>query len=1346
MDLSKQGNLRNTSYTSITKGLLSPEEVAKLAHKAGQSWASLTDDGKTFGLIAFYEQAKKLGIKPIMGVDFWIENDITQKGGQKSKILLIAKSNEGYLKLLDLVTKAQTTFKDGQDRHFIKESYLKDNGSDLICLSGNFTDGQIPTLMSDFIALRDKFIEDKQKNIDTAFTESEIKLKLQQIQNTVKFYKETFKEDFFLEVQRYGLENEDEIIVQLAQLSEDANIPLVATNPTEFSSKKDFFANCIRQSISNKTMLHSEENEISSTAEQYFKSPAEMREVFKGLEVACDNVEVIVDRCNATIKLGAEAIAMPHFPIDVKDEISAELLNQLPTKKEQEDFFYRQEINKVLTLTAKHYNWTPEHPDYQKLTQHWNEFESAFKTDEENARIEKLEAVVFERMSLEGFEKILERLPENEREKSHDQYFARLQEELGCIKQMKFGGYFLIVQDVINWALRNDIPIGPGRGSGAGSLVAFSLGITNVDPIKHSLFFERFLNPERVSLPDFDIDVGVDDSDKVMGKKYRTQVIQYIADRFGREHVSQIWAPSTMKIKSILLAVGKTLGVNPNDRKRLNNALNVNLMIGYKEDDPAFVSEMLKANYEVNDYFRHLVDTNNEFREVYELGLQISSFQNSIGVHAGGIFISQKPVEFYGAKYDADGKDIVQLDKNDLEHAGGVKFDFLGLRSLNVIQQAVDAIKADGLLPRDYNIFVEIDKHINDPKILQQFCEGDTIGIFQFEGFGVTNMITKIKPTSFEDVTAATALNRPGPLESGMDATFINRKNGVEKVFYPMPECDFPELEDILGNTRGVIVYQEQVMQVAQKIAGYTLGGADMLRRAMGKKKPEEMAKELSKFVSGAEKNGYPAEKAKSLFDIIEKFAGYGFNKSHSVAYTYVTMIQAFLKKNYPSYYYASLINHDNSKANRKCKIFLEDAKLHGIEIAPISINDCEYLTVSKNGKLQYGFSKIGGVDAKTAEEIVNERNENGPFKDFADFYMRCLPTATVAKNLVLAGAFDEWGERGLFLSTVAKWGKERDKQNNSTRKNLRKLKVGEGDPFFDGIVVEVKKQRVLDNPFERIGLAEEFQTLSQKEMIKEESRIFGFGFKYSYFDAYYEKFDGLKAISPFFEQIDKLDTGVIEGRERTLIAGVVEQVKEAQSKKGWNITLKGNANPYMEEDEVSDEHSEDNPTETSNEVEKRFFFKNELLEQHGIDARNLKEGDFFCFAGNMQPQSADQKARYGGNNTIFPDYVMDENALEIFLTDHVNVLCEKEDLKVVETILSKYQGNTPVRLYSPDSNGEMEWRESNVKIALTQNNLQELREIFSEDSVKCSFKTRIVPPQPLRNAQYGNRNPKASF
>ena len=595
-------------------------------------------------------------------------------------------------------------------------------------------------------------------------------------------------------------------------------------------------------------------------------------------------------------------------------------------------------------------------------------------------------------------------------------YRERLDYELGVITQMGFPGYFLIVQDFINWAKNQGIPVGPGRGSAAGSLVAFALRITNLDPLPYDLLFERFLNIERISMPDIDVDFC---------ERRRSEVIRYVSEKYGRDSVAQITTFGTMKAKAVVRDVGRALGMSYGETDRIAKLI--------PDDLKMTIDKALNMEPEL----AVLVDQDPKIARLIDVSRRLEGLSRHASTHAAGVVISDKAMTEYVPLYQGKNQEIVtQWDMKRVEKIGLVKFDFLGLKTMTVIQDALDIIREMGHEPPDLDNLPLTDKGTYD-----LFSRGDTDGIFQVESDGMRKYLRQLKPNCFEDIIAMLALYRPGPLGSGMVQEFIDRKNGIMVVKYP-----HPDLEPVLKATYGVIVYQEQVMQIAQVLSGYSLGEGDLLRRAMGKKNAEEMATQRARFLQGTSKKGIPGDQANEIFDLMEKFAEYGFNKSHSAAYALISYHTAFLKTHFPVAFMAALITSDIENQDKVLK-YISDCTDRDIEVLPPDVNQSMRHFSVKGDKIIYGLAGIKNVGGEAINEIVREREENGPFESLVDLTSRVnlrKTTKRVLEFLIKAGAMDSFGAPRATLAAgldkAVAQGQKRAEDKNSGQLSLMSL------------------------------------------------------------------------------------------------------------------------------------------------------------------------------------------------------------------------------------------------------------------------------------------------------------------
>ncbi|KYC29399.1 DNA polymerase III subunit alpha [Sterolibacterium denitrificans] len=887
-------HLRLHSEYSITDGIVRLDAAVARAVADGMPALALTDLANLFGMVKFYSGARSAGLQPIIGCDAWIADDSPdRRDGSRDagcRLLLLVKDRAGYLRLCELLSNAYLAARRRGRAEITRAALAQGDNAGLIALSGAHF-GDVGQLL--------------------------LAGKSAQAEQQARAWATLFPGSFYLEIQRCGQPQAEMLITQTAALAGRLGLPLVATHPIQFMAPDDFKAHEARVCIAEGYVLADKRRPQNFTEQQYFKSQAEMAELFADLPDALENTVEIARRCNLSVELGKSRL--PQFPIP--DGLS-------------DDAYLDQQAHEGL-----------EH----RLAQLYPD------------------AAV--------------------RDEKRPEYLERLAFEINTIQQMGFPGYFLIVADFINWAKQNGVPVGPGRGSGAGSLVAYAMGITDLDPLAYDLLFERFLNPERVSMPDFDIDFCQDGRDRV---------IDYVKGKYGAHAVSQIATFGTMATKAVIRDVGRVLDLPFNfvDQfaKLIPNELGISLAEA-REKEPA-----------INDR----IEQEEEIRELWDLAERLEGLTRNIGMHAGGVLIAPgKLTDFcplYSAQGEVDGQAqgvVSQFDKDDVEKVGLVKFDFLGLRTLTILDEAVRWVRQLDPALKDFRLE---DIPLDDQATYALFAAGNTTAVFQSESRSAKDLEKRLKGDTFEDIIALMALNRPGPLGSGMVDDFINRKHGRAKAEY-----FHPDLEPVLKPTYGVIVYQEQVMLVAQVLAGYTLGGADMLRRAMGKKKPEEMAQQRAIFTEGAARREVDAALATQLFDLMEKFAEYGFNKSHSAAYALVAFQTAWLKHYHCAAFMAATMSSEMADTD-KVQLFYQDSLANDLRFLPPDINTGGIRFEPVDARtIRYGLGAIKGT-GETALSAILRARETGPFTDLFDFCRRIdkrVVNRRVIEALIRAGAFD---------------------------------------------------------------------------------------------------------------------------------------------------------------------------------------------------------------------------------------------------------------------------------------------------------------------------------------------------
>ncbi len=874
------------------------DELADKARSDQQCALALTDLGNLFAWVKFYKAARNAGLKPICGVDAWVTNEADRD--RPFRLLVFAKNQLGYRRICELLSRAWLENQYRGRGELRREWFMADEH--LIALSG----AQWGDVGQALIAgMKDRAIQ------------------------LAKEWRSRFAGNYFLELQRFEHPDSEAQTREAALLGAQLGIPCVATHPVQFLRPDQFEAHEARVCIAEGEILTNPRRIKKFFPDQYFKTQAEMAELFHDLPAAVANSVVIAQTCSLNLELGKARL--PQFPT----------------------------------------------PDGMSL----DDFMRASATKGLNDRLLKL----FPDPATRGQQEPI--------------YRERLNYECNTIAQMGFAGYFLIVADFINWAKRNNVPVGPGRGSGAGSLVAYCLGITDLDPLSYALLFERFLNPERVSMPDFDIDFCQD-------KRYK--VIDYVRNTYGEQAVAQIITFGSMASKAVIRDAGRVLDMPYSVCDQLSK------LIPVVQNKPL---SLAKAR-EKEPLLVEREQTEEEVRELLALAEPLEDLTRNVGMHAAGVLIAPGKLTDFCPLYLAPGTDsiISQYDKDDVEAVGLVKFDFLGLRNLTIIDHAVQLIN-----DRYPDLKLDLSRlTFDDPAAYKVLKDANTTGVFQVEGDGMKKLLKKLGPDRFEDIIAILALYRPGPLGSGMVDDFILRKQGKQKIDY-----FHPDLKPCLEATYGVIVYQEQVMQISQIIGGYTLGGADLLRRAMGKKKAEEMALHRDTFVQGAIKKGYSADLAARLFDLMEMFAEYGFNKSHTAAYAVLTYQTAWLKAKYPAEFMAATLSSDMDDTD-KVHLFVIDAKNNQVKILPPDINLSNYRfePIAKDA-IRYGLGAIKGTGEAAVFNILKARQEAGPFKDLFDFCARVdrrIVNRRSMESLIKAGAFDSlMPDRACLLATLTR-------------------------------------------------------------------------------------------------------------------------------------------------------------------------------------------------------------------------------------------------------------------------------------------------------------------------------------
>ena len=872
MSIASFVHLHVHSAYSLAEGAIKVKDLIKRCKTTDTPAVAITDTNNLFGAMEFAKTAKSEGIQPIIGCQLQIENF--------GHIVLLVQTEEGYRNLCALVSSAHLDTEDNALPNASLENVSK-YATGLICLSGGYNG-----------VLNNLFLEGQTKE-----------------HPAIQSLCQAFADRFYIELQRHGWGDEDQVEGSLLDFAYEDNIPLVATNDCYFLNRNMYGAHDALLCIAEGRYI-TEDDRRKVTAEHYLKSAEEMEELFKDVPEAIQNTLQIARRCSYLLE--EVQPLLPNFDTGEGRDETAELRFQ----------------------AEEGLKWRMEH----------------FVDDYTDEAIQK-------------------------------EYFDRLSYELSVIEQMGFPGYFLIVSDFIKWAKDHNIPVGPGRGSGAGSLVAWSLKITDLDPIRFGLLFERFLNPERVSMPDFDIDFC---------QERRDEVIKYVQDKYGHDRVAQIITFGKLQARNTVRDVGRVLQMNYGHVDRLAK------MIPNNPANPVTLSEAIEQDSDL----RGEITRDENYQKLIEIAQQLEGLYRHASTHAAGVVIGDRPLTQLLPLYRDPRSDmpVTQFNMKFVESTGLVKFDFLGLKTMTVIQKAVDLINEKREEKIDYLMLP-----LDDKKSYDLMAQAQTVGVFQLESAGMRDAIRRMVPDRFEDIIALVSLYRPGPMDN--IPTYCDRKAGKEE-----PDYMHPVLQQYLEETYGIMIYQEQVMQAAQELSGYTLGGADLLRRAMGKKIKEEMDKQRELFIEGAaEHNDVSREKAEEIFEQINKFAGYGFNKSHAAAYALIAYWTAYLKANHPVEFMAASMTLDLGNTD-KLAIFKQDLDKQEIALLPPDVNYSDVVFSVEENAVRYALAALKGVGEGAMSILVAERNEKGAYQDLNDFASRCDPKSLNKRQLEhmsAAGAFE---------------------------------------------------------------------------------------------------------------------------------------------------------------------------------------------------------------------------------------------------------------------------------------------------------------------------------------------------
>lgn len=1041
---------------SLLDGIARINKLVDITKERGYSAVAITDHGNMYGTLQFFEECIKAGIKPIIGCEFYICNDLHRKQGKDDigHIILLAKNDEGYHNLMKL---NEIAFCEGfYYKPRIDYETLKAHSEGVICLSACLA-GHIPTLIL-------------QRKFDEA---DALALKL----------KSMFAEgDFYLEIQNHGIPEQKLVNQYLAEMSKKLGIKMVATNDVHYLYKEDAEMQDVLMCVQMGKFLDDTDRMKFSTDEFYLKDYDEMMQAMEGFEDAVANTVEIAEKCNVTIKTKS----LGEIPgIDPKYKLPASK-NYIPVYK---------------TITGE------EPYDFLR------------------------------RISFEGLHKKYKEVTQD--------LIDRLEMELEIISSQGFVEYFLIVWDYINYAENQGIPVGPGRGSGAGSLVAYCSGITKIDPIRYSLFFERFINKERVSMPDFDVDFCMD---------RRGEVIEYVKRRYGVDHVAGIGTFGCMQAKNAIRDVGRVLRIPNPDVIKITKLIPNKLPDGIKKP-PVLKYYFGTTGKPENDKYiipelRELYDNDESIKKIADMAIKLEGVPRNTSQHACGVLIAPEPVANFVPVAKTDNERVTQYSMIELEHLGLLKMDFLGLRTLTDIKKACDYIY------KNYGKRIDFyDMSYDDPKVFEMLSEGKTDAVFQLESAGFKKFMKELKPTCLEDIIAGVSLYRPGPMDS--IPKFVKNKQNPDEVVY-----DDPCLENILDVTYGCIVYQEQVMKIVQVMGGYSLGQADNIRRIMGKKQVDKIDKEREKFINGwqdpegkksipgAVKLGHDPAVADKIFNEMKEFAKYAFNKSHAAAYAHVTYQTAYLKCYYETEFITAILNDRITNADDITK-YVSFARSEGIKVLPPDINkSLTYFNVEDHA-IRFGLGGLKHVGTALTDSIIKEREENGEFKSFDDFITRAVKVGVNKKAiecLILSGAFDAFGHsRSQYMAVYEKVVERavKDKKSNQI-----------GQMSFFG---ENKLEDTIDYP--------DIKEFNKKTLLKYEREIIGVYLSGHPLQDYVKKFDNYTLTSDMLAdtQSDEMsedenfegeatnETNLQDGQP-FVCGGIITAVSKKRSKSGRDM------------------------------------------------------------------------------------------------------------------------------------------------------------------------------------------------
>lgn len=1110
----------HTEY-SLLDGAIRNKQYIKFAQENNFEAVAITDHGNMCGAMEIYRAGKDRQFKVLLGCEFYVyHGDITKKDSLNRTLyhlVLIAKNNTGYQNLVKLVSISHI---DGfYYKPRINREILEKHSEGLICLSA---------------CIRGELVQEI------------LASNKEQARDVAKWYKNLFKDDYYIELQDHRLDEQKRSNPELIKIAQELDIPMVITNDSHYLRKEDAAWHDTLLCVQTNALKEDEKRFRFPNNEFYVKTPEELREVFKWMdgdlfEEAIENTAKIADKCHVIIKMGENIL--PSFDVPPNHTIPSYL-----------GYLVRKGISEK----------------YEEIT------------------------------------------PELE---------ERCKYELEIINKMGFDAYFLIVWDFINYAKTHGVPVGPGRGSAAGSLIAYALGITDLDPMKHHLLFERFLNPERISMPDVDIDFG----------DGRERVIDYVTQKYGKDKVCQIITFGTLSAKAAIKAVARVMNLPFEVSNKVSQSV------------PAEVGMTIDKALEVSPDFKKYYDEDALLKQIIDEARNIEGIKCNTGMHAAGVIISHHPLnEIVPVQYAKEGNVITEYPKEDCEKIGLLKMDFLGLKNLTIIMQTLDMIKERHGIDLDIN-------HIplDDEETFKMLSSGNTDGVFQLESSGMKQLVKDLKPSVFEDLGALVALFRPGPLGSGMVKDFVERKHGRQEIKYA-----HPLLEPVLKDTYGTLVYQEQIMQIFQVLADYSLGGADMVRRIMAKKHPEELEKLKGPFIEKVTEKGMTKEAGIELFEQIESFASYCFNRSHSACYAFVAYQTAYLKAHYPIEYLCAMLS--NSKDDlEKIQLYIAEAQKTGINVLPPDINKSNSEFTPGDNEIRFGLNSIKGIGDAVLKAIIEEKKSGGEFKSIADFTQR-LNTRVVNRK-----AMENFTKAGAFVSlepSRKKLFNNIENILNAASKETEARELGQVSLFsgFDGNSSANSYQM---QSFELYGNDEEF---TDKEIQEFEKELLGF-----YVTSH--PLESIRDKLPFLTTHNISELENLPNDSFVTVCGLLSSVRQIATKKDPTKFLKAG-----------------NIEDLTGEIPFVVFHK--ILQSYNSLIESEKK---VIMSGKYQKREEGQAQIIV--ESVKP--VENSNIVTISLSSEVKF----ETLMAMKDILAQYKGSDPL-VFKADNNGE------DVKVLVSSN------------------------------------------